>query len=183
MGTFMPYRSLLTALAICISSLGAAAAENPVIRGKESFLLSGNTTSRTLIGFATGKPGNAYVIAGPRPDRMLESVHPAADGLYVLARRGAREMLLRIPAQADGDMAPAMPAKIVSGCRNCRAFPVLRVHQISDIALPDGTITAILADPRRPGVSVVLERPAGRRVFHYDPSAGQFVGGSNGPLM
>lgn len=176
------HRSLLTAFAICLISFGPALAQNhPVMRGKETFLLSGNDT--TLIGFATGKPSTAYVIIGPRPDRTLESVHPAADGLYVLARKGAQELLLRIPAQADGDMAPAMPPKIASGCRNCRAFPVLRVHQISDIALPDGTIAAILADPRTPGITVVLERPAGRKILRYDPSAGQFVGGSNAPLM
>jgi hypothetical protein len=181
----MPYRSLLTALAICLFSFGAASAEDPVVRGKESFLLSGDaTTGRTLIGFATGKPNTAYVIAAPRPDRMLVSVHPAADGLYVLTRRGAQLLFLRIPAQADGDMAPAMPAKIASGCRNCRAFPVLRVHQISDIALPDGTITAILADPRTPGISIVLEQPgAGRKVLRYDPSVGQFISGPNAPLM
>lgn len=179
------HRSLLTALAICLFSFGAATAEDlAVVRGKESFLLSGNTTSRTLIGFATGKPSTAYVIAGPRPDRMLVSVNPAADGLYVLTRRGAQVLFLRIPAQADGDMAPAMPPKIASGCRNCRAFPVLRVHQISDIALPDGTITAILADPRTPGIAVVLERPgAGRQVLRYDPSVGRFISGPNTPLM
>lgn len=182
----MPYRSLLSALAICLFSFGAATAENhPVIRGNETFLLAGkDVPGQALIGFTTGKPSTAFQLVEARPDRTLVSVHPAADGLYVLARSGARAWFLRIPAQADGDMAPAVPEKIASGCRNCRSFPALQFQQISDVALPNGTITAILADPRTQGISIVLERPgAGRQILRYDPSNRQFVGGSNGPLM
>lgn len=172
----MSHRSLLMGLAICLLSFDTATADShPVIRGKETFVISGKEVPNSrLIGFETGKRQNAaFELVGPRPDCTLVSVHPAADGLYVLARNGAHAWFLRIPAQADGDMAPVMPQKIASGCRNCRAFPVLRVHHISDIALPDGTITAILADPLKSGISVVLERPGvGRQVLRYDPSVG-----------
>ncbi|NIJ50331.1 hypothetical protein [Rhizomicrobium electricum] len=157
-----------------------------VVRGNQTFLLSTqNAPNGKLLFLRNGQPPDmAAELMPARPDRTLLSVHPAADGLYVLARKSARMMLLRIPVQPDGGMDPALPQKIAANCRNCRSFPALRFSQITDIAIPDGTIIAIQADARTPGITIVLERRGAKpEHLRYDPALGQFVGGQSVPLM
>ncbi|GAA0580309.1 hypothetical protein GCM10008942_31510 [Rhizomicrobium electricum] len=157
-----------------------------MVRGNQTFLLSTqNAPNGKLLFLRNGQPPDmAAELMPARPDRTLLSVHPAADGLYVLARKSARMMLLRIPVQPDGGMDPALPQKIAANCRNCRSFPALRFSQITDIAIPDGTIIAIQADARTPGITIVLERRGAKpEHLRYDPALGQFVGGQSVPLM
>jgi hypothetical protein len=111
------------------------------------------------------------------------SIHSAADGLYVLAHERSRIRLLRVAAKADGRMKPAMPQHAMDGCRNCRSLPMLRLHRVSDVDLPEGTVTAVVSDPQTPGLTIVMDRRGAKTEFRYDPSAGHFISLQTKPLM
>ena len=92
----------------------------------------------------------ATVLLAADPNRIVESIHTAADGLYVAIREGIFSKLLRVP---------------------------LAGGQPSEVALPfQGAIGEIFTDPRVPGATITLEsfvRPP--TALRYDPGAGHFV--------
>ena len=69
------------------------------VRGGEVFLLSRkNAPTFQVLQVKAGAPiATATVLVPAQPDRVIEDLRAAADGLYVLARRGAYSILLRVP--------------------------------------------------------------------------------------
>ena len=84
------------------------------------------------------------------PDRVIESVHAASDGLYVLARKGAYSQLLHVD---------------------------YGTRKISEIALPfEGHADEVFTDPRKPGATIALSSWVVSPVFFsYDPKSGKFT--------
>ena len=122
------------------------------MRGATLFLLShkGAPTYQVLE-LAAGAPlSQAKVLVPARPDRVIESVHAAADALYVTTLDGVYSHLLRIPAGSG---------------------------TITELALPmRGHISEISTDPRVPGASLALENMITPPTFYrYDPASGQFA--------
>jgi prolyl oligopeptidase len=98
-----------------------------------------------VLAVKAGQPlAAAAVLVPAEADRVIESIHAASDALYVLARRGAYSIMLRLPHGS----AP-----------------------IEEIALPfKGHIAEAFTDPRRPGFAIDLQSfvvpPTN---FSYDP--------------
>jgi prolyl oligopeptidase len=92
----------------------------------------------------------ARVLVPAEKDRVIDSIHAASDALYVLARRGAYSLLLRVP-HASG--------------------------KIEDVTLPfKGYIEEIFVDPREPGVTISLESfVVPPTTFVYDPAKQRFT--------
>jgi prolyl oligopeptidase len=92
----------------------------------------------------------ARTVVPARADRVIESIHAASDGLYVLAREGIYSHLLRLSAKGNA---------------------------VRDIPLPfKGYISAAFSDAREPGLTLTLESwavPATE--FKYEPEQGRFV--------
>jgi prolyl oligopeptidase len=116
------------------------------MHGRDIFLLSHKDapTFKVLM-LKAGQPLSSAVTLVPAlPDRVIEGVHAAADGLYVLARRGAYSQLLRVR----------------SGSRD-----------IEEIALPvPGHVAEVFSDPRVSGVVLTLSSwvlPAS--IYAYEP--------------
>jgi prolyl oligopeptidase len=91
----------------------------------------------------------ARVLVPARADRVIDSIHAAADAVYVLARRGAYSQLLR----SAHDSA-----------------------QIEEVTLPfKGHIAEAFTDPRRPGVTLQLESfVVPPTTLAYDPAKKSF---------
>jgi prolyl oligopeptidase len=123
------------------------------MRGPEIFLLShkGAPTFQVLSLRAGAPLSSAATLLAAQPDRVIEGIHAAADALYVLARRGAYSVLLRIPAGTQ---------------------------RIEEVALPfAGHIDEAFTDPRSAGVTVKLSSwvvPA--TLFAYRPESRGFTG-------
>jgi prolyl oligopeptidase len=104
-----------------------------------------------VLGVKTGQPlATARVVVPAEKDRVIDSIRAASDALYVLARRGAYSLLLRVPYDQP---------------------------KIEELALPfKGYIAEAFADPRQPGITVALESfvvpPA---VFAYIPANRNFT--------
>jgi hypothetical protein len=149
------------------------------IRKTETFLLQQQKDSAfRVMAVRTGKPQRlATELVPMRADRTLMSMHPAQDGLYVLARDQTHTWLMRISAKTDGDIATGFTSKFVAQCRNCRSFPELRHKRIWDIPLPqDGAVKAVFSDPLTLGLSILLQNGSAKPViFHYDPAVGRFI--------
>jgi prolyl oligopeptidase len=96
-----------------------------------------------------GRLADAREVIAARPDRLIESIAAASDGLYVAAREGLWSRLLRVGN--DG--------------------------AVSELALPfKGSIVEITTDATRPGAIVGLNgwtHPTTH--FRYDPSAAGFA--------
>jgi hypothetical protein len=156
------------------------------MRHGETFFLSGrNAPVHRLQAVQTGKPQSAAseLMAFP-PSLRLESVHAAADGIYVLARDGSHAWIIRIPAKANGRVQSLVPPKSVSRCRNCRSLPAQWAPRISNVAVPDGSISAVLADPQTLGLSIILERHGAEpEALRFDTGTGHFVSEQTKPLM
>jgi prolyl oligopeptidase len=90
----------------------------------------------------------ARTLLPAQPDRIIESIHAAADGLYVVARRGLYATLLRVGP--DGD--------------------------VRRIPLPGrGAVSEVFADPAQAGVTVRFTSwTEHAREFSYDPVRGRF---------
>ncbi len=121
------------------------------MRGDAMFLLShhGAPTFQVLA-LKAGQPLSAASVLLPaRPDRVVDSIHAAADALYVVTRTGAYSQLLRIPAGST---------------------------EAQEVALPfRGHVESAFTDPRAPGVSLALESWAVPPTeFAYDPQAATF---------
>jgi prolyl oligopeptidase len=84
---------------------------NVDMRGAEIFLLSHKDapTFKVLMVHAGQPLSSASTLVPARADRVIEGIHAAADGLYVLARQGAYSQLLRIPAGSTSIEEVALP--------------------------------------------------------------------------
>lgn len=119
--------------------------------GGRLFLLSHkNAPTFQVLAVKAGQPLTAARIIVPaRPDRVIDAIHPASDGLYVLARHGAYSQLLHVLPDTG---------------------------RTEEIPLPfEGHIGESFTDPRQPGITIALESfvvpPSS---FHYDPAARHF---------
>lgn len=121
-------------------------------RGDEIFLLSHKDapTFQVLVLKAGAPLKDATVLVPADPLRVIESIHAAADGLYVMRRKGAYSELLRVPAGTT---------------------------KIEVIALPvSGHIAEMFTDPRVPGASFQMSSwVVAPTSYHYDPGTGRFA--------
>jgi prolyl oligopeptidase len=120
--------------------------------GNELFLLSHkNAPTFQVLALKAGQPiASAKVLVASQPDRVIENLHAAADGLYVLTTKGVYSQLLRIN-YATG--------------------------KSEEIALPTrGHVGEVFSDPRKAGVVVDYSSwvvaPA---VYSYNPKSGKFT--------
>jgi prolyl oligopeptidase len=122
------------------------------IRGDEAFLVTHkNAPTSQVLRVKAGAPlSTATVLVPAQADRTIEDVRPAADGLYVLARRGAYSMLLRVPTGSA---------------------------RIEEIPLPaNGAVAEAFADPDKPGIEINFSSwVVPPRELAYDPAAGKFA--------
>jgi prolyl oligopeptidase len=120
--------------------------------GDTIYLLSHkNAPTFQVLGVKAGQLlATARVLVPAEKDRVIDSIHAASDALYVLARRGAYSLLLRVP-QASG--------------------------KIEEIALPfKGHIEEAFSDPRQPGITIALESfVIAPTTFAYDPAKKNFT--------
>lgn len=125
---------------------------NVEISGERLFLLSHQEapTFKVLALQAGQALAQATVLLPADPQRIVESIHAAADGLYVATRAGIYSKLLRVPLGGGP--------------------PV-------EITLPfQGAIGEMFADPRAPGVTLLLESfVRAPTAFHYEPGSKRFV--------
>lgn len=122
------------------------------MRGNDIYLLShkGAPTFKVLT-LKAGQPLSAAKILVPaEPDRVIESIKAAADGLYVLVNKEAYSELLRVPTGSA---------------------------RLETIGLPfKGHVTEIFSDPRESGVTVNFSSWAvPLQEYRYDPAAHRFV--------
>jgi prolyl oligopeptidase len=121
------------------------------MRGSDIFLLSHrDAPTFQVLSVSAGRPlSSATVLVPARPDRVIEGIHAASDGLYVLARHGAYSQLLRIPTGTTS---------------------------IEEVALPfEGHIDEAFSDPRAPGATIKLSSwvvPSG--LYAYRPADKSF---------
>jgi prolyl oligopeptidase len=122
------------------------------VRGNEIFLLSHkNAPTFQVLSLKVGQPLSAATVLVPAdPTRVIESVHAAADGLYVMTRKGAYSQLLRVPTGTT---------------------------RIEKIALPlNGHIGEMFSDPRVSGVTFEISNwVTPPDSFRYDPATGKFA--------
>jgi prolyl oligopeptidase len=122
------------------------------MRGNEIYLLSHKDapTFKVLVVNAGQPLSAARVLVPVEPNRVVEAIKPAADGLYVLADRGSYTELLRIRAGTTRIEVVELPFK--------------------------GHVTEMFGDPRRPGVAVNLSSwGVPLQEYRYDPAAQRFV--------
>jgi prolyl oligopeptidase len=121
-------------------------------RGESLFLLSHkDAPTFKVLQVKAGAPlASAVTLVPADPRRVIETVHAAADALYVLAREGNYSRLLRIPAGTD---------------------------HIEEVALPSrGHVSDVFTDPRAPGVTFALESwVMTPTMYHYDPASRAFA--------
>ena len=119
--------------------------------GDDIFLLSHkDAPTFKVLAVKAGQPlSSAITLVPAQPDRVIEAVHAAADGLYVLARRGAYSQLLRVPSGSG---------------------------TIEEIALPvPGHVAEAFTDPRVPGAVLTLSSwVLPESVFAYKPADKSF---------
>ncbi len=125
---------------------------NLEMSGDKLFLLSHqNAPTFQVLALQSGQAlPQARVLLPADPDRVIESIHAAADGLYVGTRVGSYSKLLRVPLAGGAPL---------------------------EIALPfQGAIGEIFADPRAPGVTLLLESYVrAPTAFRYEPDSQRFV--------
>ena len=100
------------------------------MRGAEIYLLSHKDapTFKVLMVRAGQPLTSASMLVPPQAERVIEGIHAAADGLYVLARHGAYSQLLLIPTGSTS---------------------------VEEVALPfRGHIGEAFTDPRVPGITL-----------------------------
>lgn len=103
------------------------------MRGDEIFLLSHKDapTFKVLVVKAGQPLASATTLVPDDPARVIDSIHAAADALYVLARKGAYSVLLRVPTGST---------------------------TVEEVKLPfKGHISDAFTDPRQNGIAIQLE--------------------------
>lgn len=119
--------------------------------GSKLFLLSRlDAPTFKVLELHVGSPlSSARTVLAPSPDRIIETIHAAADGLYVVARRGIYSTLLRVTP--DG--------------------------ATQSLELPaQGHITEAYSNPTKPGIAIAFESwniPS--RIYEYRPGASGYV--------
>ncbi len=122
-----------------------------VVNRKSIFLKSHKDapTYQVLVAPIGGSLADAKVAIAARPDRLIESIAAASDGLYVAVREGMWSKMLRV----DND------------------------GRVTEPALPfQGSIGEIATDPDKPGALVAMDswtHPFTH--FRYDPATGRFA--------
>jgi prolyl oligopeptidase len=120
--------------------------------GDTIYLLSHkNAPTFQVLSVKAGQPlAAARVLVPTEKDRVIDSIHAASDAVYVLARRGAYSLLLRV-AHASGT--------------------------IEEVTLPfKGHIEEAFVDPREPGIAIGLESfVVPPTTFVYDPAKKLFT--------
>ena len=122
------------------------------IRGNEVFALSHKNAPmfKVLTVRASEPLARATTLVAPQSNRSIESIHAAADALYVLTLQDGYSQLLRIPTDSTRAQEVALPLK--------------------------GYVSSAFTDPRRPGITLTQESwttpPA---TFAYDPASRTFV--------
>ena len=120
-----------------------------VIAGTRIFLLSHkNAPTFKVLAVDAGQPiGAAKVVIAARPDRVIEGIAAASDGLYVRARRGVYSELVKVPLDGGPEQAIDLPFK--------------------------GSINELSADPRFPGAKLIVDSWAvPPKALAYDPGKG-----------
>lgn len=120
--------------------------------GDRIYLLShkGAPTFQVLM-LRAGEPvSSSKVVVAGRPDRLIEGIGTASDGLYIRARHGLYSELLRVPLAGGPEQVLALPFK--------------------------GSISEMFTEPTRAGATVVLESWVDPpTVLMYDPAKSAFV--------
>jgi len=120
---------------------------NIAVAGSRIFLMSHkDAPTFKVLALNAGEPiSAAREVIAARPDRLIEGIAAAADGLYVRARRGVYSQLIRIPLDGGPEQIVELPFK--------------------------GSIDELSADPRYPGVNLILDSWAvPPKVVAYDPA-------------
>jgi len=122
------------------------------MRGEEIFLLSHkDAPTFQVLEVTAGSPlSAARVLVPAEPDRVIDSIHAASDGLYVLARKGAYSQLFRVPTGKT---------------------------EMEQVTLPfKGHAGEAFSDPRRPGLTLELSSwVVPPTEFRYSPADQQFT--------
>jgi prolyl oligopeptidase len=120
--------------------------------GDSIYLLSHkNAPTFQVLSVKAGQPlAVARVLVPAEKDRVIDAIHAASDALYLLARRGAYSLLLRV---AHGSA------------------------KIEEVSLPlKGHIGEAFADPRQPGIAIKPESfVIPPTTFIYDPATKKFT--------
>jgi prolyl oligopeptidase len=122
------------------------------MRGNDVYLLSHhNAPTFQVLHVKAGAPlSTATVLVPAQPDRVIEDVHAASDGVYVSVRHDAYSQLLRVPAGSTRIEEVALPAK--------------------------GHISEIFSDPRRPGITIAFSNwVLAPSEYRYDPKTKRFT--------
>ena len=122
---------------------------NMTAAGTRIFLLSHkNAPTFKVLALNAGQPiSAAQELIAPRPDRLIESIAAASDGLYVHARRGVYSELIKVPLAGGPEQVIPLPFQ--------------------------GSINELSADPRYPGVTMIVDSWAiPQRTVAYDPAGG-----------
>lgn len=139
------------------------------VRKDEFFLSRGSG----VFALRAGQPiERATVLVPPHPGREIDSVHPALDAIYVVAREDGSTRLLQVPLRRDGVREVGFTQKYVCHNRNCRSFPARGSIRVLAIALPAASrVVEARADPDRRGITLSLIGPARKTVtWPYDPA-------------
>lgn len=106
---------------------------NVAVAGTRIFLMTHkDAPTFKVLALNAGEPiSAAKEVVAARPDRVIEAIATAADGLYVHARRGVYSELIRVPLAGGPEEVIALPFK--------------------------GSINELSADPRYPGVDLILD--------------------------
>jgi prolyl oligopeptidase len=122
------------------------------VRGSDIFLLSHHDAPTfKVLSVKAGQPlGAASTLVPAQADRVIEAIHAAADGLYVLARHGAYSQLLRVPTGSQA---------------------------IEEVTLPfAGHIAEAFTDPRAPGIVLTLSSwVVPESLYAYTPASKSFA--------
>ena len=104
-----------------------------------------------VMAFKVGEPlSAAKTIVAAEPGRLIESISPASDGLYVRARRGVYSELFRVPLDGGAEEPIALPMK--------------------------GSISELFAEPLSPGALIIMDSWAVPPTsLIYDPSIKAFA--------
>jgi prolyl oligopeptidase len=125
---------------------------NATSGGNRMFFLSHHgAPTFQILAVTAGEPlSAAKVIVPARPDRVIESMVAAADGLYVRARHGVYSELFKVPLDGGAEQPISLPFK--------------------------GSVDELAADPRYPGAVVIIDSWAvPRQALVYDPRANRFA--------
>jgi prolyl oligopeptidase len=120
--------------------------------GNTIYLLSHkNAPTFQVLSVKAGQPlAAAKVLVPAEKERVIDSIHAAADALYALARHGAYSLLLRVPYGSA---------------------------RIEEVALPfKGHIQEAFTDPRQPGITIDLQSfVIPPMTLGYDPATRKFT--------